>query len=43
MKDIRQLAREFKQRQQQQTEAQRLRALERIKEIRARKQQEPTI
>lgn len=36
MKDIRQLAREFKQRQQQQTEEQRLRALERIREIRSR-------
>ena len=36
MKDIRQLAREFKRKQQQQSEEQRLRALERIREIRSR-------
>jgi hypothetical protein len=36
MKDIRQLAREFKRKQQQQTEQQRLKALERIREIRSR-------
>jgi hypothetical protein len=36
MKDIRQLAREFKRKQEQQTEEQRQRALERIREIRSR-------
>ena len=43
MKDIRQLAREFQKKQQQQTEEQRLRALAKIREIRSRlpKQKEP--
>jgi hypothetical protein len=42
MKDIRQLAREFHRKQQEQTEQQRQRALEKIREIRARKPiQEP--
>jgi len=37
MKDLRQLAREFHRKQQQQSEEQRQRALEKIREIRARK------
>ena len=43
MKDIRQLAREFTRKQQQQTEEQRLKALAKIREIRSRlpKQKEP--
>jgi uncharacterized membrane protein (DUF106 family) len=36
MKDLRQLAREFQKKQQTQTEGQRLKALEKIREIRSR-------